>query len=79
MNKGIINSFISFYSNAEKFYTNYNNNNYNENILNNISFKIYNIKYQIFIMKELNNNNLYISYYESKNLKIEIFMKNVVI
>ena len=69
LNQGIINSFISFYSNAEKFYTNNNNNNYYENILNNIPFKIYNIKYPIFIMKELNNNNPGLSYYESKNLK----------
>ena len=69
LNQGIINSFFSFYSNAEKFYINDNNNNYNEMILNNISFKIYNIKYPIFIMKELNKNNAVISFYESKNIK----------
>ena len=67
LNQGIINSFISFYSNAEKFYN--NNNNINNNILNNNSFKIYNIKFPYFIIKQLNKNNIKYYPYNSSLLK----------
>ena len=58
LNKGLINSFISFYSKAEKYYCNDIKDNCDENELNNISLKINNIQLPMFILKQLNNNNL---------------------
>ena len=51
LNQGIINSFISFYNDADKLYS----NNINENSLNFNSFKIFNTKCPIFTIKMLNN------------------------
>ena len=60
LNQGLVNSFISFYINAEKYYTNYNNNNeiiQDDNLINNNILKIYNIEYPIFNIKLLKRNN----------------------
>ena len=70
LNKGIINSFISFYSKAEKYYSIVNMDDYNENTLNNIGLKINDIKYPIFIIKQLNNTNInYSTHCVSENAK----------
>ena len=59
LNKGIINSFISFYSKGEKFYSNIDESK--------IGLKISNIEYPMFNIKRLNANNNSFSSSVSKN------------
>ena len=75
LNQGIINSFISFYLNAEKFYSDKNVENFNENNLDCSSLKIFTIKCPIFNMKRLNNNSIYFSCDKINNNKINIYEK----
>ena len=59
LNKGIMNSFISFYFKGEKFYSHINESK--------IGLKICDIKYPIFNIKILNYNNNNFSISDSKN------------
>jgi len=72
LNKGMINSFISFYSKGEKFYS---NSNIDES---KIGLKICDIEYPIFNFKRLNHNNsssFDISNKKSKNNEMKIYDK----
>ena len=78
LNQGIINSFISFYLNAEKWNSNNDNfiEKYNETTLNIHTLKIYSIKYPIFIIKQLKENNLnYLNKYLKNEKKGNIYEK----
>ena len=59
LNKGIMNSFISFYFKGEKFYSNIDESK--------IGLKICDIKYPIFNIKRLNHNDNSFSFNDSKN------------
>ena len=72
LNKGMINSFISFYSKGEKFYS---NSNIDES---KIKLKICDIEYPIFNFKRLNHNNsssFNVSNNKSKNNEMKIYDK----
>ena len=73
LNKGMINSFISFYFKGEKYYS---NSNIDES---KISLKICDIEYPIFNFKRLNHNNnsssFNISSNGNKNNEIKIYDK----
>jgi len=74
LNQGIINSFISFYSNAEKYYLNNNkiNNSSQDNVDNSFdihSLKIYNTKYPISSIQKLNNKEFNSSFNGSRYFK----------
>ena len=78
LNEGITNNFISFYSKADKYYSNILLNNNNNNI--NIDLlKINKIKYPLFIVKAFNDKSVINFGNKKKEDNINIYNKCVAI
>ena len=75
LNQGLINSFISFYSNADKLPLYDNIEKENNNLINNNQLKIYNTKYPIFNVKKMNNDNYAFNFIKTSSNKNELYEK----